>query len=499
MIAYFPELYEDELVYSWFARYFAHMYPSYTNALEDLLENRNIRTDVEFINRLSEDTKAVISKRISMERLILDYTMFPYYRFSGNERLTHALKSMSEGEDVHKLLPISKGSVAHVHYLKYCPLCVLEERNAYGEAYWTRDAVMRNINICVKHKCRLKNTDIKISGKQSPRLYIAEEEICDAAYDSVDIDGLEFRFTEYMLEVFHRPINFQNPVAVGEFLKSRLEGTKYLSARGMQMQATLLLEEIKNFYNPISGQTICNGDLLVQSFASCGITQLHQLQHIFAGKSFDFYKICQLAYFLDISPEDLTDPKLPQITQTETYNKKVAELYAQGLGCHRIARKVGGSVSTVIHANKVKDKKFHDYSAARLGKQAMDWAKMDQEMLPEVQKAIDQIYAPKDDRPKRVTENAVTKSLGWPNKRMDYLPKCKELVHSYFEEYPVYWAREVVWCYQYLIETVGEDAIHWRNIRDITNLRRDNFLASYAYLHLFVDEDTANKIKGLLV
>lgn len=499
MIAYFPELYESELVYSWFARYYAHMYPSYTNALEDLLENRNIRPDVEFVNRLSEDTKKVISKRISMERLILDHTMFPYYRFSGSERLIHALKSLSEGDNAHKLLPVAKSrTVTQIHYLKYCPLCALEERDAYGETYWTRNAVMRNINICVKHKCRLKNTDIKISGKQSPRLYIAEEEICDISYDSVDTEGLEFKFAEYMLDVFHRPIDFRNPVAVGEFLKSRLEGTKYLSVRGMQMQISLLLEELKNFYMGMGGGAICSDDSVEQSPPSCGISQIHHLQHIFSGKKYDFYKICQLAFFLNISPEELTNPKLPQITQTEIYNKKVAQLYAQGLGCHRIARRIGGSPATVKKANEIRNKKFHDYSAARLGKQAMDWDKMDLEMLPKVQKAINQIYAPKDARPKRVTENAVSKLLGLPNKRMDYLPKCKELVRSYFEEYPMYWAREVAWSYQYLVDTIGEDAIYWRNIRDITNLSRENFLASYEYLHLFVDEDTEKRIKALL-
>ena len=61
MIAYLPELYEDELAYSWFARYFVHMYPVYASALEDLLENRNMRPDVEFVNRLSvEDRKSVV-------------------------------------------------------------------------------------------------------------------------------------------------------------------------------------------------------------------------------------------------------------------------------------------------------------------------------------------------------------------------------------------------------------------------------------------------------
>lgn len=496
MIGFMPSIYPDELEYSHMARYYAHSgHSAYIFAVEDLMLRKNIKPNIEFNSRLNPEVEKVISKMIPAKDRILNHTMFPFYRFAENARLKDALERMSMGEDVYCLLPVSKGgTISRIHDMRYCPLCAVEARKKYGEAYWTREANIKNINICVKHKCRLKHTGIEISGKKSPRLYIAEEEICDISYDPVDTEGLEFKFAKYMLEVFYKPINFQNPITAGDFLKSKLEGTKYLSARGMQMQISLLFDEIKDFYEVLGEQDIYK----TCSPVYCGINQLHQLQHIIAGRSSDFYKVCQVAYFLGISPEDLTNPKLPKVTQTQLYNQKVAQLYSQGLGCHRIARQVGGCVSTVLHANRVKEKKPHDYAAARLGKQAMDWAKLDQEMLPEVQKAINQIYAPKDGRPKRVTENAVTKFLGWPNRRMDYLQKCKELVHSYFEEYPVYWAREVAWSYQYLVDTIGEDAIYWRNIRDITNLSRENFLASYEYLHLFVDEDTEKRIKALL-
>lgn len=496
MIGFMPEIYPDELVYSWIARYYAHSgYPAYVFALEDLLGRKNARPDVELMGKLKKDAQSMIAKMMPMEELVLNHTMFPYYRFTEGARLSHALKSMTENHgDACKLLPVSKGKQGmQTRHLKYCPVCASEERETYGEAYWDRKATIRNIGICPKHKCRLKETSIEISAKQSPRLYVAETELCDVAHEPVE-EGLEIKLTEYMLEVFQSPIDFKNKVPVGDFLRSRLEGTKYLSARGMQMHISLLLGDLMGFYQELQGTAKENAE---EQALYQGITEKHQLQHIFSNKNSDFYKICQLAFFLRISLEELTNPKLPERTQTEIYNETVAELYAQGLGCHRIARKVGGSSSTVRKANKTKEKKPQDHSAARKGKQAEDWEKMDEEMLPEVQKAINEIYDGVE-RPKRVTEYAVTKYMGWPERRFNYLPRCRELVKSYYEEFPVYWAREIVWCYQELMETKEGNDIHWRDIRNITNLRNDNFKAAFPYLKEFTDVDTAEKIKSLL-
>lgn len=499
MIAYLPELYRGELVYSWFARYFAHMYPLYTCAVEDLLESRNMRADMEFLNRLNAEARATISKMLSLEELVLKHTMFPYCRFADNSRLCNALHSMVAMEgDVHQLLPLPKGHPAmNAHFIKYCPVCASEARNAYGEAYWGRKAIMRNINICTEHKCRLKSTGIVISGKQSPRLFVAEEEINDVSIEPV-AEGLEFSFSEFMVEVFSKPINFENDVHIGDFLKSRLAGTKYMSARGMQMNMSLLVDDLKEFYKGLQQQDTSNIDMAGKSAFSLGITQRHQIQHILTGKCTDFYRICQIAFFLGITSDELANPELPKMTQTLLFDTKVAELYAQGLGCYRIARELGCSASTVRHIKKPKEKKPHDYSAARLGKQERDWDQYDTDMLPEVQATIEQIYGGDGQRPKRVTEFAVIKCLGWPSKRFDYMPKCRELVQSYYEEFPIYWAREIVWSYQYLLETIGEDVIKWRNIRDMTNMRKENFIESFPYLHNFTDEDTADRIKNLL-
>lgn len=484
MIGFMPSIYKDELAYSWFARYFVHSgHPAYAFAIEDLLERKNTRPDVEFINYLNPTARGIITKMISMEELVLYHTMFPYYRFAGNARLYNALKAMAaSGEGAHNLLPVSKNKTSgQARHIKYCPLCTDEARKRYGEAYWTRQANIRGVDICTRHNCRLKSTDIEISGKQHARLYVAEIVIEDMEAEPVE-EGLKLQFARYLAEVFQKPVNMDNTIGIGEFLNSSLEGTKYLSARGKMRNVTLLFQDFVEFYKELPNQ---------------GITKLSQMQKVFTGYRWDFYEICQMAFFLKISADDLANPQLPLRTQTEIFNDRVAQLYAQGLGCHKIARKMGCSPTTVKNANRVQIRAEHDYSG-RKGIRRDDWEKMDNDMLQQVRSICEQIYYNNGGRPGHVTVNAVCRVLSFPGKRFDYLPKCKEVIHGYEEKKEVYWAREVVWCYQNLLASKGEEGISWRDIRGVTNLRKDNFIASFPYLGEFTDEEMAARIKALL-
>lgn len=481
MIGFMPAVYPDELAYSWFARYYAHSgHSAYVFAIGDLLENRNIRPDVEFLNRMNPDAREAISSMIPMGELIMQHTMFPSARFAESCRKNTALQSMMKQEgDVHNLLPLPKSNLPR--YIKYCPLCAVEDREKYGEAFWRRSALLRNVDICAKHRCRLKNTNILISGKQSPRLYVAEEEIVDTEPEFVD-DGLELRFAEFITEVFHAPISMDNEVGIGDFLNSRLEGTKYLSVRGKMRNISLLFKEFKKFYGGLPQR---------------GITKLSQMQKIFTGYRYDFYEVCQMAFFLGISAGALINPKLPEKSQVELFNEKVAELYHAGMGCHRIARELGSCPSTALKANREKPKAKHDYSV-RKGIRKADWDVMDKEMLQTVRDICEKIYHNDGGRPGRVTTYAVCRALNLPDKRFDYLPKCKAVIQEYAEAFEVYWAREVVWAYRSLVESEKGNDIYWRDIRDITNMRRDNFIASFSYLHLFTDQETVKAIQGLL-
>jgi hypothetical protein len=47
-------------------------------------------------------------------------------------------------------------------YLKYCPLCVAEDKVVYGETYWHRQHQLAEMLYCVKHQVRLANSEVSV-------------------------------------------------------------------------------------------------------------------------------------------------------------------------------------------------------------------------------------------------------------------------------------------------------------------------------------------------
>lgn len=127
MIAFLPKIYEDELCYNWFGRYYCHSgYPTYGYALDDLFGKRTIHFSAEYINaRFSEDAKKVITGIVPMEKLILEHTMFPIVRFMDHQRMQKSLESMvnQEGKVCDLLpLPVMKCLCSQFHrFLFYHP------------------------------------------------------------------------------------------------------------------------------------------------------------------------------------------------------------------------------------------------------------------------------------------------------------------------------------------------------------------------------------------
>lgn len=96
MIAFFPKLYADELVYSWFSRYYTKSgYLSLRYALDDLYINRCVNPDIEFLNELRPEVIELVTKQCSMEKLVMEHTMFPSYgRFLPNAKKQEAYKTL---------------------------------------------------------------------------------------------------------------------------------------------------------------------------------------------------------------------------------------------------------------------------------------------------------------------------------------------------------------------------------------------------------------------
>ncbi|MCM1232869.1 MAG: hypothetical protein NC489_22315 [Ruminococcus flavefaciens] len=292
-------------------------------------------------------------------------------------------------------------------------------------------------------------------------------------------DGVELQFASYLTKVFQAPINDNNDISISDFLNSKLEGTKYLNVTGTQRNITLLYNDFKEFYKDMQNK---------------GITEFSQINKIFTGYRSGLYEICQIAFFLDVDAEELTAPMLPQRTQEGRFNEKVASFREEGYSDKKIARILGADSHSVNRVGAIRQRAAHNYSV-RKGMHKEDWSKMDKDMLPLVKNACKRLYINKDGMPGKVCTNAVCRALDFPEKRMEYLPKCRNAIKKYEESQQVFWARKIVWHYRKLVAE-GQIISYNRLCRPL-NLRRVNFISTLPFLYLFCGEEEERKIKGL--
>ena len=287
MITSFPSLYPDELLYSLFARYHAQSgHIAYVFAAEDLFERRTTKPSIEFVDRLKPDALQLITRDIPIETVIERHTMFPYYaRFLPRDRRRQALVLLVQMDQrYHNLLYLTKRKTI-MRYLRYCPLCAMEDRERYGETYWHRSHQMTGVDICPKHHCLLQNSMVQISSKPSPSLDSAEEHV-PLAVDPVNCnDERACRIVAYVHAVFQSAMDMDTDIPIGRFFHSRIEYTKYVSPRGEQRNMALLFEDFIAQYGSAPNNTI---------------DAQWKLQKMFSSDRLSTYEICLVAMFLGV-------------------------------------------------------------------------------------------------------------------------------------------------------------------------------------------------------
>lgn len=527
MTAYFPELYEDELVYSILSRYAIHKgIAVYRSAAEELFVKPKEFPDKEFINGLQPEILERLCKGKPLEQIIMEHTMTPYYiRFLPQEKRDKARENIVQMEGNYRnLLAIPKMRLNRKKYLRYCPQCVKEDREKYGETYWHRKHQIYGVDVCSVHGCRLEESTIRNDTKTSPELITAESAVeeKEVRYGAEE----EAIFARYIMELLDREILWENEVGVGTFLSAKLSESKYTSIRGKQRKLTLLFYDFKIKFG----------------YCQEGIVEQWQIEKVLSGQRRNPLEICQIAYFLNIPMEDLINPK-DMGNMEEKFDEKVVGMIRDGKSLNGIARELGVSSATIrkisrkknVRSKMTKEKteveekeyqariqeerkfwksimqKNPDTSYTQLCKNPeyryhlmwlrrndeewtnqnwmnkkvykplrQDWEKIDRETLPLVRDAICKLQGTEDERPKKVTCYAVGKILKLPSKRLDLLPMCKQEILQYQESQEEYWARELIWTIED-IQKRGE-TVNYEKVRKVTNMRREYINACYPYV-----------------
>lgn len=486
MIAYFPQIYPDELIYSQLARYYAHTgYLAYTFAAQDLYENKAVRPDIYFVNKFSPDALRMITHSQSMQDIVMYHTMFPYYgRFINRERRQKAFDSLvNMAGNYHNLMAIPKSKYGTQRYLRYCPICADADRSQNGETYWHRIHQMIGVNICPLHFCYLINSNVILSGKASPALITAEESVPPSSGIIISGNRIERRIAVYIASVFKSEVDMLSDVTPGQFLYAKMAGTKYRSIRGEQRNISLFHSDFSEYYRNL----YCNW-----------FTELWQIQKVLADDRINTFEICLMAMFLDIPATELSHMVLPSKTQQQIFDDQVFKLHEQGLNYAEIARKLHGSYETVKAIGERRYGTYHKAkgTAVKPGAKQIDWAKLDDALLPLVKQAIYQLHGNSLTRPRRVTMSSVEKLLHLPSKQINNLPKCKAEIQQNYESQEQYWAREVVWAVNTILSDGTDPNI--TAIRRITNMRKSYIVACLPYISKYCDTDTVRIIMSIV-
>lgn len=487
MIAYFPTIYPDELLYSQLSRYYTKSgYMAYTFAAEELFVSKTVRPDIEFVNAYTSDAIQAITRNMAMEKVVVKHTMFPYYgRFLPGERRSRAFQALvSMAGNFHNLLPLPKSKNGKARYFRYCPLCAAHDREQYGEAYWHRIHQMIGVSVCPVHGCYLRDSSVIISGKAAPSLMTAEEVILLSESCVYSDNKLERDVAAYMAEVFQSDVDLESGVTVGEYLHSQMANTPYRSIRGEQRNIALFHSDFMEFYRDLPDNWF---------------TELWQLQKVLTSYRVNFYEICLMAFFLNITADELVHMELPEKTQEQLFDAEVYRLHKQGLKYPAIAKALNASYETVKAIGERRYGTYHKMpkEPLRRGAKPQNWKQIDEDTLPLIKDAIRQLQGDGTTRPKKVTVFAVEKMLHLPGKRISlYLPKCLAEIQSHQETQEQYWAREIVWAVRQ-VENTGS-ALTWRKVRDLTNMRLKDFEACSPYIPEYADGEFTERILHLL-
>ena len=252
---FFPSMYEDELLYSVIARYHirgGNKCYSYTTS--DIFGRNTVKASIYLPSNISNLVENLPKNYLKDEiNIINNHTLFPFYSaFLSPDTSNKILNSMmrESGIDIYSRAGICASTISIPKYLKFCPKCMEEDFEKYGETYWHRIHQIQCVEVCPKHKIILQNSSVKFS------LYYKQE------YIAADGDNcVENKVVNYSNDTIDKLYNLAKDIEYllnSNFKRRNIEWHRsnyinYMIARGLatprgRIRQDKLISEFKEFY-----------------------------------------------------------------------------------------------------------------------------------------------------------------------------------------------------------------------------------------------------------
>ncbi|KHL96794.1 hypothetical protein QW71_05210 [Paenibacillus sp. IHB B 3415] len=251
MLAYFPTLYKDELLYSGIARY--HMNSgnkTQRQTIEDLFDNQLVCSAADLPSHL-DTLISRINSSYSSEQLIRNHTLFPYYAtFMSQCKIEHSEWVMKNGAaqgTIHANLGLLASKVKIPKYLRFCRECYKAETEAC-EPYWHVSHQLPGVSICPLHRTSLVISKVECGTENHKFEYVALSKIREEGLGEVGIDTNWMDTLIYIAEqsiAMLRSSGSENS-SKPEY-KKMLYSKGYLTPKG-RVEFKKLIQNFRHFY-----------------------------------------------------------------------------------------------------------------------------------------------------------------------------------------------------------------------------------------------------------
>lgn len=485
MITYFPTPYPDESFYSVFARYGVGEGLYSTRYCNEKLHCKQTYTDMNYMNDIAPDVKRLLTRDKDWKTVIKEHTIYNYMTsFLPADQKERALECLAQGDELYrKIIPPFPKYEGVTNHIKYCPVCVEEDREKYGETYWHREWMIPEIRACYKHHCYLYD-GVEMNATNEQILCPAEVNI-PTDTELQRSDAISDQIASYAHELMNNEHTLQVPLE--KILMQELIGTEYISKAGGKLKIKRLWDDLISFYNE-------------DAFL---IRRQRRLSDILHGKIQAPFEIIRVLVYFQIPIEKVYGTKSVGDPYKESCDQ-IIHLYKTGMSQTQIAKKLNLSRRNVewICTRYMKEQrgeliKIQDRPNNQKHKQE-ELRRKDTDLARRLKIIMDDDFF--SDFEECITCESIFRKLEgygiFLNKNcMRSLPKCDTLIRSYCESYEHYWARKLCRAVNEIEEehvgvTIGQ-------IQKRTFLSRDRIVRSMEEIRKR-DEKVWEKLKLIL-
>lgn len=183
MMTFFPTIYEDEILYSALARYHIRSgNVSLKATLEDIYGKKSVTSVMELPSNINSIIDNItFGNEYTADIFINENTLYPFYSaFLPLEDAEYAKKSMkgNGGGSIYNKVGLMASSITLDQHFKFCPQCIKEDKERYGELYWHRVHQITGVLICPKHKELLHYSKVPVRGANKHEYRITDIDNC---------------------------------------------------------------------------------------------------------------------------------------------------------------------------------------------------------------------------------------------------------------------------------------------------------------------------------